>query len=240
MTTLKAQRAAEVAANKAAAFHKKAASLLGHVRYSKLEADRAHHDGRSADDFAAEIAAREPVGKAVHAVKADAVEAAEQMAREVVERVRAELEAGGWDINAIAPYPSSMRETRADFQRKQAKYQLFHGLTKTREGTRYSGMRGETHLVEIADHRVEKFVDDTRQRAALDYDAFIVKLVAKIGAGAVDAALIGNHVWDHSVLTVIREDGSSEHWQTQQIRNYSVYGTPYAQWPTRLLKGRKA
>lgn len=234
-TPTKAQiKAAEVAAAKRDAFHKKAASLLGHVRFAYGQANAAYDQGLTAEAYAALVAAKEPVGAAVHPVKANAIEAAEVEARKVVAKVAAELEGADWNVDAVAPYPRALHETRESYRRKEAKYRLFHSITRsTCKGSRRPG---EPNTVEIALDRVETFVNETREQAALDYDAFIVKLVAKIGAGAVDAKLDGNHVWGHSILTVTKEDGTTERWFTQQITNYSVYGRPYAQWPTRRKK----
>ncbi len=82
---------------------------------------------------------------------------------------------------------------------------------------------------------IDRFISNSEQDAALQYDAFICKMVAKVG-DVTDATLQGDHVWSHSILTVTLPDGSQQRWKTQQIVNYSVYGTPYLQWPSRIVK----
>ena len=104
--------------------------------------------------------------------------------------------------------------------------------TKATEGYR---LRGEPNLVKLSDEGCSRFIEQSAQDAALQYDAFICKLVSKVGE-IVDASIEGDHVWGWSILTVTKADGSKENWKTQQIRNYSVYGTPYLQWPTRIVK----
>jgi hypothetical protein len=234
------ERAAEVLANRKAAYLKKVHSLLGHLARNAVlkEADLAFRDGRSADDFAAEVAAREPVGKAVHALKADAVASAELDARDVVERVRTDLEAHGWDVHAVAPYPSNrVLYDRAAYARAKAKYGLYNRLIMDDPKFGYQGSRsGDPRIVVINPTSAERFVNEAREMAAANYDAFIVKLVGKTGKDVVSAKLDGNHVWGHSTLIIIRKDGRTERWFTQQIVNYSGLGTPYNQWPTRLLK----
>jgi len=85
---------------------------------------------------------------------------------------------------------------------------------------------------------VERFVERAQAQAAVEYDAFVCKLVNKVGA-VVDAELIGDHVWSYSVLRVTKREGVEtfvERWKTQQIWNVSVLGNHFPQWPTRLMK----
>lgn len=245
MTTKKEQKAAEVLANRRIAFAKRVNSLLGHVsaRVAKaeIEAAFAKADQYSytevADAFAAEIASREPVGQAIHAVKSEAVEHAEQAARETVEKVRQELEEGGWDINAVAPYPYGLHGLQHDVAK--AKYSLFHELATSDPAKGYQrAARGDPRYVVMDPDMIERFVDHRRRGAALQYDAFIVKMVAKVGE-VVSAELEGSHVWGESFLTVEKKSGEREIWKTQQIVNYTKYGRPYYQWPSRIVKGKR-
>lgn len=246
MQTKKEMKAAEVLANRRAAFEKKVRSLLGHVsgRLSKRELDAAfakadqYSYSEVADAFAAEVASREPVGQVIHAIKFEAVEHAEKGARKTVEEVRKELEEGGWDINAVAPYPYNLPSHSRAYDDARAKYSLFHELATADPAKGYqSSQRGQPRYVVMDDDMIERFVDYRRRAAALQYDAFIVKMVAKVGE-VVSAELEGSHVWSHSFLEVTKSDGSREIWKTQQIVNYSKYGRPYYQWPSRIVKGR--
>lgn len=239
------QKAAEVLANRRAAFEKKVRALLGHVggKVSKAELDAAfakadqYSYSEVAEAFAAEVAAREPVGRAVHAQKAEAVRYAEQKAREIVARVEKELAEAGWDRQAYAPYPMNLRSGTLEHDRARAKHNLVSGLTMSdpAKGYQINSRRGEPHFVVMDPDGVERFVENTMRDAAIQYDAFICKMVGKVGEGVTDAQLEGNHVWSYSHLTV-RKGEAAEVWKTQQIVNYTKYGRPYLQWPSRKLK----
>ena len=83
---------------------------------------------------------------------------------------------------------------------------------------------------------VEKFAASARETAAAEYDAFVAKLEAKIGDDVAAAELAGNHVWNHSTLTITRTDGSVERWRTSMIINVSKLGKLFNQFPTRKAK----
>jgi hypothetical protein len=251
MTTKKEQRAAEIEARKIEAFSAKVRRLTGQLVSQRLAEKivRAAYDaGKTADAFAAEIAAREPVGRVVHPLKADAVKWAGDAARARVERVRAELEAADWKINAVAPYPDSRGMSREAYLRAKARYSLFSTLTKEDEVKRaayYAAapaehpergayLRADPKPVRMSQWGVDRFVSTAEEMAAAEYDAFICKLVAKVG-DCDDASLDGSHVWAHSILTV-RKGDVVENWKTQQITNWSSLGNPYPQWPTRIVK----
>lgn len=231
-------KAAEVLANRKLAFAKKVRSLTGHAVPSANAILFAFEQGLTADAFAAQVAAQEPVGKAVWGAKSEAVAFAVEHAQKTIDHVADELAAHGWDINAAAPYPS---RGQPHYDRAKNKHQLFQSLTTSDPALCYQGGRpGEPRYVVLAVDNprwgVEKFLNDTREATAAAYDAFICKLVAKVGAGVLCASLEGSHVWGYSILTVTKLDGTVERWKTQQITNYTQYGTPYLQWPTRKVK----
>lgn len=247
MITKKAQKAAEVLANQRAAFEKKVRSLLGHVavvgsrenRVKSADLDKAFDAleykgeyGPAAEAFAAEVASREPVGAAIHALKVEAVNHAELHARETVDRVAKELAEHGWDRQAYAPYPGTYDRER---DRKLSHYQLVHSITKTDPSVGYRSRSSNEPDPAVMDmERIEKFVENSMRDAAMQYDMFICKMVAKVGP-VVSAKLDGSHVWSISYLDVVKADGSTESWKTQQIVNYSKYGRPFYQWPSRKL-----
>lgn len=242
--TKKEARALEVAANKRAAFEKRVRALLGHVggKVAKAEVDAAFAKadpnafGEAADQLAAEIASREPVGRAVHALKEDACLFAEGKARDVAERVRKELRENGWDIEKAAPYPRRGHVGSFDYEKARARYSLFHRLTEPDPKLGYQSSRpGASRIVVMSEKQMDRFIDEAIRSAALQYDAFICKMVGKVGP-AKDAVLEGSHVWGDSTLTVTLADGSTERWHTQQIVNQTKYGQPYLQWPSRRMK----
>lgn len=244
-TLTKAQIEAErVLTNRRAAFVKRVRNLLGHVGQrapqSHLEArfdcmspaDQVEY-GPKADALAAELASVEPVGRALMPQKVEAVRSAREDAQKVIERVRKELEAAEWNIDAVAPYPRSFNMSREQYQRASAKRNLFSSLTERQDPKSYKPEAEK--LVKMSDEGIARFISNSEQDAALQYDAFICKMVSKVG-DVTDASITGEHVWGHSILTVTKRDGSSERWKTQQIVNYSVYGRPYLQWPSRIVK----
>lgn len=238
--TKKAEKEARVEANKRAAYVKKVTTLLGHVlsgRASIVEQiHTAYSIGEDALEVAAIIASREPVGKVIHPIKVHAVEVAETHARAAIEAIRAKLEAAGWDINKVAPYPSSFGKNALygnDYKVASARYSRFASVTRSIETTRRHG--DPVKIVKMNDDLVERFVQGWKDDAAIQYDMFICKLVGKIGA--CDSATIdGSHVWGFSILTVTK-GAVVENWKTQQIENVSVLGKYFPQWPTRLMKG---
>lgn len=230
------EKAAQALANRRDAYAKKVSGLLHHIglrSYAK-EMGAAFDAGTDADTFAATIAAREPVGAAVHAVKAEAMDHAEVQLRLRIDKVLGELADHGNDVDAYAPHPG-YRSHGHQAEMAKAKHNFVHSITQDRDAGSYR-RHGEPHFRVGSPDRVEALVAQARSIAAGQYDAFICKLVGKVGPGAKSATLEGSHVWGSSILTVEMADGTAQRWHTQQIVNTSVLGNPYYQWPTRLMK----
>jgi hypothetical protein len=175
-----------------------------------------------------------PVAAAVLPLRASAVEAAEKHVREVIESHLTALAAVNDNVEAYAPYPSSYGPGylgQADFAQKRARYDFIHRITTT--VTTYH-RPGEPCFVKASEKGIERVVEQAREDAALAYDAFICKLIAKIGEASA-ATLEGSHVWGYSILTVNVAAGT-QLWKTQQIVNFTKYGMPYLQWPSRKVK----
>lgn len=184
-----------------------------------------------------------PIEAAVLPLKAEAQDRAEKEARELVAKIAAALEEHGWDAEKFAPFPrfgvdgvDGVRvfgyNDKAGYQAAQAKSNLVSRLTVSLNNSR---RMGDPRPVRMDEALVEKFVTAMREEAAAQYEAFVGKLVVKIGE-CVSATLCGNHVWSYSTLMVTKPDGSQQAWKTQTIVNYSKYGTPFYQWPTRQVK----
>lgn len=238
MTTKAQERRDAIAQRKHDAWMNKARGLLGHVsiRILQTEAVTAYEAGVAAETFAAQVASREPVGRAVHAQKVESVDRAEKEAREFVHRVMAEMETAGWDLMVAAPYPHHLNSWSHEYKAKRDRHNTFSRLTTADKSKGYQSYGRGPYFVVRDDKAVERFVQEARDMAAGQYDAFICKLVSKVGE-CKDATLEGSHVWGYSHLTVTLLDGTTQVWRTQQILNWSVLGNPYNQWPTRLLKG---
>lgn len=242
--TKKAEKEARIAANKRSAWKKRVRTLTGHMIYDRIpdkQLDTAYADGNDADKYAAELASREPVGKAVHPLKVHAVEEAGKRAKNQIESIRADLEAHNWDMNAAAPYPES-NIGRLAYMSAVNKYNLYSSVTTTADA---SGVRRwkEPLFVKMCEEGSARFISKQEEMAAFQYDAFICKLVQKVGE-CLSATIAGSHVWDESVLTVQKEQYCEdnvnsivvERWRTHQIWNRSKYDLDFPQWPSRLLK----
>ncbi len=177
-----------------------------------------------------------PIAAAVLPLKEDAMKRAEEYAREIVAKVREDLKAAGNDLIVCAPYPSG-NQSRASYFMMESRYRLFASLCVWRKS---SYMMHEPHFADVDSNRVAKFIKEARENAAFQYEAFILKLIAKIGP-VYSAKLSGNHVWSFSFLTVEKASGiqTTEIWKTQQIINVSKLGKVFAQWPTRKVKDAK-
>lgn len=175
-----------------------------------------------------------PVGKAAAPLLNDAMESAEKDAREYIDYLMPQIEAAGWDLNVVAPYPNS-HSSKEDYRKALAKRTIFSILTKPRAGSPSSYRRGEPQFREPCAEGVARFIENEKRDAAFNYEAFQYKLVDKIGE-CETATLDGNHVWSFSVLKVVKAGGVIENWKTQQIVNRSVYGLRFNQYPSRKVK----
>lgn len=81
----------------------------------------------------------------------------------------------------------------------------------------------------------KRYVAMAKQGAEESYDAWIYKLVQKIGKPVVKADVSGDP-WMGSVIRVETNDGEHQAWKTQQIINTSKLGKQFYQFPTRRMK----
>lgn len=253
-------KAAQVEENRRVAFVARVRNLTGQLVGQRMDvgaalayyvANATQYDyTAAADAYAAQLASQEPVGRVVHPLKADAVKSAEDRARAIVARVERQLTEAGWNIATAAPYaPRTMSAWSPEYKSINAKRSLFGSLTEedrdatsawhaaapeAEEARREYFRAGRPEIVRMSERGVARFVEMATQEAAAQYDAFICKLVSKIG-DCDSAELTGSHVWGNSLLTV-RKGDTVEKWQTKQIWNVSKLGNEFPQWPTRLLK----
>lgn len=177
-----------------------------------------------------------PIAKAVEPLKVDAITRAEKDAREYILKLTAILAKNENNLTAVAPYPDSLHMGREQYQTMARRRNLFESFTNKRDKISYHARRaGEAEFVDVCPVRVERFVENAKIAAAAHYEAFVGKLVGKVGAHTA-ATLEGNHVWGYSFLTVTLPSGETQVWKTQQIVNCSVYGLLFNQWPSRKMK----
>jgi hypothetical protein len=80
-----------------------------------------------------------------------------------------------------------------------------------------------------------EYVEEQAKMADARYEAWIFKLIAKVGKRVVWADMKGNP-WTGSTLNVETEDGEKQTWNTQMILNTSKLGKLFNQFPTRRAK----
>ena len=196
----------------------------------KMAAKKAAKEKAHAEIFAT------PVAKAVEPLKAEAVARAEKDSKEFIERLKVKLAEAGNDINQIAPQPPSFGITREEYRRASGKRALYKSLTEERDGQGRRAYHDKSPLlVDFCEEKIQVFIEKEKESAALQYEAFVYKLVRKIGP-TVKAEISGSHVWGNSILTVEVPNGEVQRWKTQHIVNRSVYGLLFNQWPTRKVK----
>lgn len=225
----------EQKAKRFASFSNRVNNLLGHVS-SRIPASKmkeAFDNRQEAEAFAADIARLEPVGAALHELKGDAVAAASKEAVDFIEKVRKELEEANWDINVAAPYPRY--NDYSNYKVMREKHNTYLRLSEYVDPCYTARMGDKPHIVKMSEKGMEMYINQREQAAAIYYDAFIVKMVNKIG-DCDKVSVEGNHVWSFSMLTVNKGD-NVEFWKTQQIYNCSKFGVYFPQWPSRQVKG---
>jgi len=171
------------------------------------------------------------IENAVLPLKSEAVQRAEQEAQRMIDRIIAELEAAGWNLDVVAPQPNT-RMGRNEYVQMRAHRDLFTSVTTY---TQTSRRPSEPDIRARSPEAEQRFIDEAKKDAAFQYDLFVAKLVKKVGE-TTDATLVGSHVWGHSILTVTLLDGSVQKWKTQMIVNVSKLGKLFNQFPTRIVK----
>ena len=172
-----------------------------------------------------------PIAQAVEPERRNAIRSAVKASREYYTKLRNALAKGDYILDNVAPKPE-----RNLIYKDHEKYKMM-------DETRSTFLRFFDFDVHIYDYTgngrpragayrnlLREAIDETNAR----YDAFVYKLVKKVGEHS-EAALVGSHVWSHSILTVTTPTGV-QRWKTKSKWNYSKYGLAYMQWPSLELK----
>jgi len=168
-----------------------------------------------------------PVSICLAPMKADAIVRAAKDAAKFIERFKTELQDAGFDMDVYAPRDSSIA---AHYKRLT--------IQQLAEWDKPVYRPNEPHLCHFSEEKGKRFVKSAEEDAAAQYDLFVAKLVRKVG-DVESAEIEGNHIWGHSILTVMKRDGAElygERWKTQQIVNVSKLGKLFNQWPSRKIK----
>lgn len=177
-----------------------------------------------------------PIYAAVEPLLVAAIADAETAARTRVAKIEAELIAAGWDRKIVAPR-ANPGMGRAQYLKANGKYSFVYGITNPVDPNEHvKGLK--VSICDIDAKGVQRYVDECKEFAAADYEAFVYKLVKKVGK-CTSATLTGENVWHSSVLSVMKQEGNEvfgQRWKTTTIINTSVHGKRFYQWPTRLMK----
>jgi hypothetical protein len=177
-----------------------------------------------------------PIETAVAPLKQKAIDSAEVRANQIVMDVVSDLETVDFEIEKVAPYPKGWGMGQMQRARMNAKYSLYRSITsEDLRGRRYVGYN-EPHYVKIDDKKVARFIQEMKEMAAAQYEAFVAKLITKVGDHTGATLSTPSGVWDYSYVLVTKADGTTENWKTQCISKYSKLGKFFHQWPTRMLK----
>ena len=168
---------------------------------------------------------------AVQPIKQASIDAAVEATTEVIAAFKAKLEAADWDLNVAFPRPSH-NTSRATYMAQKARHDYASSLVRS---VKCSRRPSEPLLVTWCEEGVARAIKNAADDAAFQYEAYVVKLIKKVGA--CDSAVMGfmNGVWHDSNLVVIKGD-AKEVWNTKCIVNRSVHGKVFNQFPTRLRK----
>ena len=188
----------------------------------KVAAQEAAKAAKILSDRAARAAT--PIGAAIEPLRAATLERVGADFDGYIARMSDRIERALGDFDVLAPAPNS-RMSREEYKSRNAVRASYYAVCSFNDEKR----------IALNDEKVAKARLDEQAAAALAYDAFIAKLIAKVG-DCVAATIDGSHVWGYSHLTVTKADGSVEVWKTQQILNRSVLGTLFNQWPSRRVK----
>lgn len=168
---------------------------------------------------------------AVEPIKQASIDAAIEATHEVIAKIKSKLESANWDLNAVFPYPNGF-QSRASYMAQKAAHDYAHSLVKV---VNYNYKRNSPMIVEMSEAGIARAIDNAAKDAAFQYEAYVAKLIKKVGD--CDNAVMGfnNGVWHDSNLVVTKGD-TKEIWNTKCIVNRSVYGKVFNQFPTRKRK----
>lgn len=147
---------------------------------------------------------------------------------EYIANVRAKVKAEGFDV----AYPEPAELTREERQSRFKQMERDRKVALRRFAANVCGLSDRVTAEQASDEAVEEAVYGARY----NFLAYAWKLNTKVGEVVSAKLTTVAGVWGESYLDVTKADGSVIRWKTQTITNHSVYGTPYFQWPTRIVK----
>lgn len=174
------------------------------------------------------------IAVAVEPMLQAALAEAEQRVREFSARIAAKIAAQP-DLDVLAPRPTGTM-SRIDYVSAERLRSMYESWGVVRSFFDGASCKNRTTIT-FDPARLPARIEAARDSVKASFQAYVWKLTNKIGNGIAKAEVIEHRdMWSYSVLSVTLEDGSVQKWKTQRIMNFSVYGLPFNQWPTRLVK----
>lgn len=171
------------------------------------------------------------IATAVEPLKQASIDAAVQATKEMVARFAKKLEEANWDLKVAFPCPNGF-VSRSTYMSQKAAHNFASSLVRA---VQPSYRINEPMIVRMCEERISNVIDNAAKDAAFQYEAYVAKLVKKVGD--CDAAKLGFNggLWFDSDLVVTKGD-AKEVWNTKCITNRSCLGKVFNQFPTRKRK----
>lgn len=167
---------------------------------------------------------------AVEPLRSAAEDYAEEHAGSFVMKVIRWLAENDSDLNRIAPYVPYGNYHYDENQKKRTLIGAFCDYES------HSLARNVPQIMLLNPTKIADYVKRERNQAGLDFDAYVEKLINKIGnATKVELITSLHNPWLGSTLKCTMTDGSVDLWETKMIINQSKLGTLFNQFPTRKL-----
>lgn len=171
--------------------------------------------------------------------KQEYIEGAAKRADEFVQHLMDVLAKAGWNLNAVAPEPD-YKMSRTAYNSAASRRQTYNRLvTQPDHGQpsylRRSVAKDEPLIVKPNEAGRKHYIEASKAEAAARYDAFIQKMIEKIGKPVENAKLTGS-IWTGCQIWVRCVDGEEQIWNTKMIINFSKYQLMFNQFPSRRAK----
>jgi hypothetical protein len=181
--------------------------------------------------------ANSPITQLVAPIREKSVDIAEARMREQIALVKSKFEENGWDISKVAPRPGT-NVSRKDYNRAMLKHNFYSQFIKLIDdfNQQIEPVIKDKPVYELDVKNIERVIARVRAETALEFDAYVIKLNAKVGAHTAAVLVDTNGLWNDSTIDVTLTSGKVERWNTKTIINVSVLGKMFNQFPTRLVK----
>lgn len=162
--------------------------------------------------------------KELETIRKEYVQVATQRTKEFVKMKLADLKNQGNDLSKLLPKNIRTGEGK--------QLSILYNMITKQKGKRVSLRDPDIRMVDKKG--VDRYVKIGTQQAEDNFDAFVNKMVEKVGP--VKKADLTGQIWTNALLTVTTKDNKTEKWKTQIILNFSKYGKMFNQFPTRKQK----